>query len=189
MLSIGRSRILNYRGWSDTIDTESAYPRKPKMIPVGTSPREERDDRNLLELLQQFLRREHRSSGSVRVLVGPSIQCSVHSTPTESAASVYWSDPVGGVGNGAAVSPGRLSPGNFRRHRKARLLRTANVLALTGLATVGCSICGAVLLVAGAVVSGLAVPLICLATVSMFVGLWVVLPLSGKHQSSARALP
>jgi hypothetical protein len=69
----------------------------------------------------------------------------------------------------------------FRHHQKAQLPRAANVLALTGPATVGLSICGAVLLVAGAVVSGFAVPLICLGTVSMFVGLWVVLPLRGRH--------
>lgn len=48
----------------------------------------------------------------------------------------------------------------FRRHRKMELLRAANVLARTGLATVGISICGAVLLVAGVVLRGVAVPLI-----------------------------
>jgi hypothetical protein len=70
----------------------------------------------------------------------------------------------------------------FRHHRKAQLLRAANVLAVTGLATVGLSICGAVLLVASVVVSDIAVPLISLATVVMFVGLWVVLPLSGRRR-------
>ena len=71
----------------------------------------------------------------------------------------------------------------FRHHRKAQLLRTANVLALTGLVTVGLSICGAVFLVAGVVVRGVALPLIIGATVSMFVGLWVVLPLVGRHRT------
>ncbi len=72
----------------------------------------------------------------------------------------------------------------FRRHRKAQLLRTANVLALSGLATVGISICGAVLLVASAVVRGISLPLVVGATVCMFVGLWIVLPLSGRYRSA-----
>jgi hypothetical protein len=46
----------------------------------------------------------------------------------------------------------------FRRHEKERLLRTANVMALSGLASVGVAISGAVLLVASVVLRGLTVP-------------------------------
>ena len=143
---------------------------------------EERDDRNLIELLQEL----RVASIGVQVLFGFLL-------------TLPFSARFGDLGPNqrhlyivvvllavlamaqltAPVAYHRLV---FRRHRKAQLLRAANVLALTGLATVGVSICGAVLLIAGAVLSGVAVALVCLATVCMFVGLWVVLPLSGRHR-------
>jgi hypothetical protein len=88
-----------------------------------------------------------------------------------------------------------------RRHRKAELLRTSNVLALTGLATPGVALTGlatpgvaltglatpgvaltgAVLLVAGTVPRGRAVPVVVGATLATFLGLRLVLPVAGLH--------
>ena len=65
----------------------------------------------------------------------------------------------------------------FRRHQKDRLLRLANVMALLGLGTVGLAISAAVLLVTGFVGKGAPVPIISAATVVIFAGLWLVLPM------------
>ena len=68
----------------------------------------------------------------------------------------------------------------FRRHQKAQLIRTANVLALLGLATVACAIGAAVLLVVSVVDHGAVVPLIAGLTVVVFGGLWFLLPLVAR---------
>lgn len=69
----------------------------------------------------------------------------------------------------------------FRRHKKDRLLAVANVLALTGLATVGVSLCGAVLLVSTFLLSLSASVVIVVALAGVFVFLWAVLPLAGRQ--------
>lgn len=70
----------------------------------------------------------------------------------------------------------------FRRHEKERLLRAANVMALGGLATVGLAVSAAVLLVVSFVDSGAPVPIIAGATVSTFVLLWFVFPLTRRRR-------
>jgi putative flippase GtrA len=73
----------------------------------------------------------------------------------------------------------------FRQHKKARLLQVANAMALAGLATVGLAISSVVLLVAGVVLQGVAVPLIFAAVVAMFVVLWLLIPLfSGRFEEN-----
>ncbi len=69
----------------------------------------------------------------------------------------------------------------FRQHKKARLVRTANVLALSGLATVAVSLTGAVLLVASVITSGGDVPLIGACALAFFLGLWLALPLRSRE--------
>jgi hypothetical protein len=65
----------------------------------------------------------------------------------------------------------------FRQHKKARLVKVANVMALGGLAAVGLAISGAVLLVTGFVLTGVIVPVVAAATVGVFVVLWLIVPL------------
>ncbi len=77
----------------------------------------------------------------------------------------------------------------FRHHRKAQLLWASNILALTGLATVGLAICGAVLLIAGTVLNGVAVVVVVGITLTMFLGLWLALPLSGRRAALRSAHP
>ena len=66
----------------------------------------------------------------------------------------------------------------FRQHKKARLLRVANGMALAGMAVVGLAISSAVLLVTGVVLRGVAVPVISAAVVGMFFVLWFLVPLA-----------
>jgi hypothetical protein len=65
----------------------------------------------------------------------------------------------------------------FRQHRKERLVKDANVLALLGLAAVGLDVSAAVLLVVSYVDHGATVVLITLFVVCLFAVLWFVLPL------------
>ena len=74
----------------------------------------------------------------------------------------------------------------FRQHQKERLLRTANVLALLGLGSVGYAITAAVILVISVVDHGIAVPVIGALTLATFAGLWFALPLSAKHSGTIR---
>jgi O-antigen/teichoic acid export membrane protein len=144
---------------------------------------EERDDRNLLELLQEL----RVASLGVQVLFGfllalPFSARFARLDPHQRHLylAVVLLSVLATAQLSAPVAYHRIM---FRRHRKEQLLRAANVLALTGLATVGISISGAVLLITSVVVRGPAVLLILLATVGMFVGLWVVLPLVGGRRA------
>jgi hypothetical protein len=143
---------------------------------------EERDDRNLIELLQEL----RVASIGVQVLFGflLAVPFSARfSRLTHGQRDLYLAVILLSASATAQLTaPVAYHRLVFRRHRKDQLLRTANVLALTGLATVGVSICGAVWLVTSAVVRGSAVPLIVAGTVVMFVGLWAVLPLSGRSR-------
>ena len=142
---------------------------------------ERRDDRNLIELLQEL----RVASIGVQVLFGFLL-------------SLPFSARFGRLGDGqralyfvtvlltvlaiaelsAPVAYHRMV---FRQHKKDRLVRTANVLALCGLGTVALSLTGAVLLVATVLLSGLWVVVIGIFfPVVMFLGLWVVLPLQAR---------
>jgi hypothetical protein len=74
----------------------------------------------------------------------------------------------------------------FRQHEKGRLLRTANVMARSGLASVGVAISGAVLLVASVVLRGNIVPVSVAATAGMFVVFWLLIPASGRRRSTSQ---
>jgi len=68
----------------------------------------------------------------------------------------------------------------FRQRQKERLVRTANVMAICGLATVGLAISAAILLVTGSVDHGLPSVLVTVFTVSLFAGLWFAMPLARR---------
>ncbi len=70
----------------------------------------------------------------------------------------------------------------FRRHARARLVRTANAMALGGLAALALAICSAVLLVIDVVAGPLATVLIGVGIGAVFVVLWLVVPLAGRHE-------
>ena len=151
--------------------------------PGRTESEQERHDRNLLELLQEL----RVASIGVQVLFGFLLALPFSArfarldlNQRHLYLAVILTAALAIALFSAPVAYHRI---NFRHRRRAQLLRAAHVLAPIGLAAVATSICGAVLLVTGAVLRGPAVPLPFLVTVSMFVGLWLVLPLSGRHRS------
>ncbi len=71
----------------------------------------------------------------------------------------------------------------FRQHRKERLVKDANVMAILGLASVGLAISASVLLVVSYVASGPAAGVITVLVVCLFAGLWFGLPLARRAGS------
>lgn len=137
---------------------------------------EERDDRNLIELLQEL----RVASIGVQVLFGFLLSLPFSAGFVrlgEAQRQLYLVTVLLTVLSiaelAAPVAYHRLV---FRQHKKAQVVRIANVLALCGLGTVALSLTGAVLLVATVVVSGPWVPVVGLCPVVIFVGLWVVMP-------------
>jgi hypothetical protein len=154
--------------------------------PGRTETEEEREDRNLIELLQEL----RVASIGVQVLFGflLSLPFSTRFGRLDlSQRHLYVVIVLLTAASIAQLSaPVAYHRIVFRRHRKAALLRTANCLALTGLATVGLSVCGAVLLILGTVLSGFTVPLLALLTVGVFVCLWLVLPVASLRGGPSR---
>ena len=74
----------------------------------------------------------------------------------------------------------------FRQHKKARLIRVANGMALAGLAVVGLAISSAVLLVSGVVLRGIAVPVVSASVVGMFAVLWFVVPILSRRSEEGK---
>jgi hypothetical protein len=142
---------------------------------------EERDDRNVLELLQEL-----RVAGlGVQVLFGflLALPFSVRFDRLSSAQRNLYVAVIlmTALATALLTAPVAYHRIVFRHHRKDQLLRAANVLALTGLAAVALSISGAVLLVTSVVLAGPAVPLIAAFTVGVFAALWLVLPISARR--------
>lgn len=147
---------------------------------------EEREDRNLMELLQEL-----RVAGlGIQVLFG--FMLALPFTVKFGELDVDQRHLYFGVLLMAALATAQLTCPVayhrlvFRRHEKARLLRTANVMALSGLVSVGVAISGAVLLVASVVLHGLAVPVTAAVTAGMFVVFWLVIPVLGRHRNMSR---
>lgn len=65
----------------------------------------------------------------------------------------------------------------FRQHKKERLVRISNWLAISGLGVVGLALSASVLLVAGVVLGGPAVIVVSLAVLCMFAVLWFAMPI------------
>ena len=68
----------------------------------------------------------------------------------------------------------------FRRGQKESLVRTASVMAIAGLATVGLAVSAAVLLVTGYVASGLTAAVISVLVFLVFGLLWFAYPLTRR---------
>jgi len=138
---------------------------------------DERNDRNLAELLQEL-----RVAGlGVQVLFGLLLSLPFTSRfPTLSHAQrqLYIASlMLAALSTALLLGPVAYHRLVFRRHQKERLVRTANIMAICGLAAVGLAISAAVLLVTGYVEPGVPAVLISVLTVCMFGGLWFVLPL------------
>ena len=138
----------------------------------------ERDDRNLIELLQEL-----RVAGlGVQVLFGfllslpftTKFEKLSHAQRELYVASLVLS----AIATALLLAPVAYHRLVFRHHRKEQLVKDANMLAIAGLAAVGLDISAAVLLVVSYVDRGATVVLITLFVVCLFAVLWFVLPLA-----------
>ena len=159
------------------------------MVDVGEAedpgPREESEadrlDRNLGELLQEL-----RVAGlGVQVLFGfllslPFTTRFTHLSPGQ--RNLYLGTIVlAAVATALLLGPVAYHRLVFRQGQKERLVRAANIMAITGLATVGLAVSAAVLLVTDYVASGLTAGLITAFVTCLFAGLWFALPLAHRR--------
>ena len=128
----------------------------------------ERDDRNLIELLQEL-----RVAGlGVQVLFG--FLLAIPFTARFADLGHAQRELYVATLLLAPVAYHRLV---FRRNRKEQLVKDANVLAILGLVAVGLAVSASVLLVVSYVESGATVVIITVVTVCLFAVLWFVLPM------------
>ncbi|HVX20756.1 MAG TPA: DUF6328 family protein [Acidimicrobiales bacterium] len=145
---------------------------------------EERDDRNVLELIQEI----RVGALGVQVLFGFLLSLPFFAVKfdrlTQAQRGLYIADlllaAAATVFFTAPVAYHRLV---FRRHRKRQLTMYANKMAIAGLAAVGLSISGSVLLAISYIDNGWVVTLIGALTLAAFAGVWFVVPLVGRRGS------
>jgi len=156
----------------------------PIRPPPGTGSRhetqEERDDRNLAELLQEL-----RVAGlGVQVLFGflLGLPFTVRfSRLSHAQRDLYVTDIVlAAIATATLVGPVAYHRLVFRQHQKEHLVKIANVMALCGLAIVALAVSGAVLLVVSYVLPGLPTVVISVSVFLAFVGLWLAVPLARR---------
>ena len=136
----------------------------------------ERDDRNLIELLQEL-----RVAGlGVQVLFGFLLAIPFttkfgkldHAQRGLYVASLL----LAAISTALLLAPVAYHRLVFRQHQKEQLVKDANVLAILGLAAVGLAISASVLLVVSYVAPGFIVTIVTVFTVCLFAVLWFVLP-------------
>ncbi len=138
---------------------------------------EQRDDRNLAELLQEL-----RVAGlGVQVLFGflLSLPFTTRFARLSHAQRELYITSIllAAVSTALLVAPVAYHRLVFRRHEKESLIRAANVMALLGLGAVALAISAAVLLVTSYVAQGLPTVVISAFVVCLFGGLWFAFPL------------
>ena len=145
-------------------------------------PQEQRDDRNLAELLQEL-----RVAGlGVQVLFGFLLSLpftTKFARLSHGQRELYLASLVlAAVSTALLLGPVAYHRLVFRRHQKEPLVRAANVMAVLGLATVGLAISAAVLLVSGYVATAGPAVAITVFIVCLFGGLWFAFPLAGHRR-------
>ena len=151
------------------------------MSETAADPRAEseaqRDDRNLMELLQEV-----RIAGlGVQVLFGfllaiPFTTRFVRLDPAQ--RDLYLTAQLlAALSTGLLLSPVAYHRLVFRKRKKESLIRAANVLAILGLVSVGLSVTASVALVLSYVAAGLPAVLLTIVVGAVFTVLWFVLPL------------
>jgi hypothetical protein len=142
---------------------------------------EERDDRNLAELLQEL-----RVAGlGVQVLFGFLLGIPFTSRFSRLAAGqrdLYVAAVLLAVlATALLLAPVAFHRILFREGRKEFLVRAANVLAIAGLAAVGLAVSATVALILGYVLPGGPAWVISAAVPVLFAGLWFAYPLSRRR--------
>ena len=167
-------------------------PERPAHSPDPARPGEteaERDDRNVIELLNEL-----RVVGiGVQVLFGFLLALPFSNgfrRLDQTGRDLYLTTVLlTALSTAILVAPVAYHRLLFRRHEKGSLVRVTNVLAITGLVTVGLSVSTAVLLVTRFVAPGLPAALITAIAGCAFAGLWFLLPLSRRDRSSSPRQP
>ena len=138
----------------------------------------ERDDRNLIELLQEL-----RVAGlGVQVLFGfllalPFTNRFVQLGHPQRGLYVACL-LLAATSTALLLGPVAYHRLVFRQHQKEQLVNDANIMAILGLAAVGLAISASVLLVVSYVAKGLPAVLITVFVVCLFAGLWFALPMA-----------
>jgi hypothetical protein len=142
---------------------------------------EERDDRNLAELLQEL-----RVAGlGVQVLFGFLLSLpftTKFSRLSHGQRELYLASLVlAAVSTALLLGPVAYHRLVFRQHQKEDLVRAASKMAVLGLGAVGLAVSSAVLLVASYVATAVPAALITVFIVFLFGGLWFAFPLA-RHR-------
>jgi len=137
----------------------------------------ERDDRNLIELLQEL-----RVAGlGVQVLFGFLLAIpftTKFADLNHAQRGLYVASLLlAAISTALLLAPVAYHRLVFRQHQKEQLVKDANILAILGLAAVGLAISASVLLVVSYVAPGFIVTIVTVFTVCLFAVLWFVLPL------------
>jgi Family of unknown function (DUF6328) len=148
--------------------------------PRGES-QEQRDDRNLAELLQEL-----RVAGlGVQVLFGFLLSLpftTKFSKLSHSQVDLYLASLIlAAVSIALLLGPVAYHRSVFRRRQKEKLIRASNRMALLGLVAVGLAVSSAVLLVTSYVTTALPAALISAFVLCLFGGLWFAFPLA-RHR-------
>jgi hypothetical protein len=145
----------------------------------GETP-EQRDDRNLLDLLQEL----RVATLGVQVLFGFLLGLPFTVRFSRLEAWQRWLYlaivMVSSISIVLLVAPVAYHRLLFRRHQLGSLLRAANVLAIAGMAAVALAVTGAVLLVTSYVEPGAPAPLLTVVAAGLFISFWFWLPLSRR---------
>jgi Family of unknown function (DUF6328) len=148
----------------------------------GETP-EQREDRNLMDLLQEL----RVGTLGVQVLFGflLGLPFTVRFSRLDAwqrwlYLAVVMTSSVSIVLLVAPVAYHRLL---FHRHQLGRLLQVANVMAVTGMVTVALAVTGAVLLVTSYVQPGVPTPVLTVIVGGLFASLWFALPLLRRRRA------
>jgi O-antigen/teichoic acid export membrane protein len=147
----------------------------------------ERNNRNLSDLLQEL-----RVAGlGVQVLFGflLALPFTVRFTKLDGAQQDLYKATLlcTALSTALLISPVAYHRWVFRRHEKGRLLKTANVLALLGLASVALAISLAIWLIMSFIGATLIVTVLSAATSASFALLWFVLPIIDRVRSDPQS--
>lgn len=146
---------------------------------------DQRDDRNLMELLQEL-----RVAGlGVQVLFGFLLSLPFtnrFSDLSPAQRGLYVADLLlAALSTALLLAPVAYHRLVFRQHLKEPLVRTANVMAIAGLVSVGLSVTLAVLLVVSFIDAGVPAVVIGIFVGCVFALLWFLIPLIRRQRADA----
>ncbi len=145
---------------------------------------QQRDDRNLMELLQEL-----RVAGlGVQVLFGfllslPFTNRFIKLSPAQ--RGLYVADLLlAALSTALLLAPVAYHRLVFRQNLKERLVRMANGMAIAGLAAVGLAVTVAVILVVSFVEGGVPAVVVGIFLASLITALWFVIPLARREEAA-----